>query len=94
MVHIADAPCHGSQYHNDVNDSYKSGDPAGISHVQMMEKVVEHDIQYWFGFINSDLTNKMISVFNESLKQLSNHRLLIRQVEATDPKVMGDAVNR
>jgi len=73
MVHIADAPCHGSQYHNGAGDSHKSGDPAGISHVQMMEKLVEHDIQYWFGFTNSDLTNKMISVFNESLKQLSNH---------------------
>jgi len=94
MVHIADAPCHGSQYHNDVNDSHKSGDPAGISHVQMMEKVVERDIQYWFGFIRANLTDKMISVFNESLQQLSNHRLLIRQIEATDPKVMGDAVNR
>ena len=44
MVHIADAPCHGSQYHNDVNDNYKSGDPAGIGHEQMMAKVVEHDI--------------------------------------------------
>ena len=40
------------------------------------------------------MTNKMISVFNESLQQLSNRRLLIRQVEATDPKVMGDAVNK
>ena len=94
MVHIADAPCHGSQYHNDVNDNYKSGDPAGIGHGQMMEKVVEHDIQYWFGFIKVDMTNKMISVFNESLQQLSSHRLLIRQIEAIDPKVMGDAVNR
>ena len=94
MVHIADAPCHGSQYHNNVNDKYQAGDPAGISHVQMMRKVVEHDIQYWFGFINADMTNKMISVFNESLQQLSNRRLLIRQVEATDPKVMGDAVNK
>ncbi|XP_065894435.1 alpha-protein kinase vwkA-like isoform X1 [Dysidea avara] len=74
MVHIADAPCHGSQYHNDVNDNYKSGDPAGIGHEQMMAK--------------------MISVFNKSLQQLSSHRLLIRQIEAIDPKVMGDAVNR
>ena len=46
MVHIADCPCHGSQYHNNVNDNYQAGDPAGINHVQMMEKVVEHDIQY------------------------------------------------
>jgi len=94
MVHIADAPCHGSQYHSGVSDRYKSGDPAGISHRQMMEKLIERDIQYWFGFINASKTDKMISVFNESLQQLSNRRLLIRQVEATDPKVIGDAVNR
>lgn len=94
MVHIADAPCHGSQYHNGVGDRYKSGDPDGISHDEMMQQVVDHDIQYWFGFIDAGTTNKMISVFNESLQQLSNRRLIIRQIEAREPKVMGDAVNR
>ena len=94
MVHVADCPCHGSQYHNDVNDNYQGGDPAGISHEDMMKKVVERNIQYWFGYINSSLTDKMIQVFNESLQRQSQRRLLICQVEAKEPKQMGDAVNK
>ena len=94
MVHVADCPCHGSQYHNDVGDSYQGGDPAGISHEDMMKEVVEKNIQYWFGYIDSSMTDKMIQVFNESLQQLSQRRLLICQVEAIDPQGMGDAVNK
>ena len=94
MVHVADAPCHGSQYHNNINDSYKGGDPAGISHEDMMRKVVEKNIQYWFGYINSSTTDKMIQVFNKSLQHLSERRLLICQVQAIDPQEMGDAVNK
>ena len=94
MVHVADCPCHGSQYHNNVNDNYQAGDPAGISHEDMMRKVVEKNIQYWFGYINSSMTDKMIQVFNESLQSLSQRRLLICQVQATDPQGMGDAVNK
>ena len=93
-MHVADWPCHGSQYHNSSDDSYPAGDPAGISHEQMMQNVADKDIQYWFGFIDPSLTDKMITVFNESLQQLSNQRLLIRQINAEDPKEMGDAVNR
>ena len=94
MVHVADCPCHGLQYHNSVNDNYQGGDPAGISHEDMMRKVTEKNIQYWFGYINSSVTDKMIQVFNESLQRLSQRRLLICQVEAIDPKGMGDAVNK
>ena len=60
----------------------------------MMQKVADKDIQYWFGYIDPSLTDKMITVFNGSLQQLSNRRLLIRQISAKDPKEMGDAVNR
>ena len=92
-MHVADYPCHGTQYH-DSSDSYPAGDPAGISHEQMMQNVADKDIHYWFGFIDPSLTDKIITVFNESLQQLSNKRLLIRQISAKDPKEMGDAVNR
>ena len=93
MVHVADAPCHGSQYHS-LNDDYPNGDPAGITHDQMMAIVVQKNIQYWFGFIESDLTDKMIQIFNESLKKVSNQQLLIKQISAKDPKEMKGAVER
>ena len=59
------------QYHNNVNDNYQGGDPAGISHEDMMKNVAERNIQYWFGYINSSMTDKMIQVFNESLQWIS-----------------------
>ena len=94
MVHVADWPCHGSQYHSSSDDSYPGGDPAGIGHEQMMKEVAKNDVQYWFGYIDPSLTDQMIKVFNESLQQLSDRRLLIRQISAKEPKEMGEAVNR
>ena len=70
MIHIADAPCHGTQYHS-TSDDYPNGDPAGITHDQMMREVVRHGIQYWFGYIRKDSTDKMINIFNKSLQELS-----------------------
>ena len=93
MVHIADAPCHGTQYHS-LNDDYPNGDPAGITHDQMMQKVADFNIQYCFGYIESDLTDKMIQIFNESLKKASDKRLLIKDISAKDPKEIKDAVER
>ncbi len=93
MIHIADAPCHGSQYHG-CNDSYPSGDPAGISHDSMMAEVVRLDLQYWFGYINKTTTDKMIGIFNESLRRQSDQRLLIRQFDAVQPAEVSQAVHR
>lgn len=57
----------------------------------MMTEVVRLDIQYFFGYINKDLTDKMINVFNESLQSKSSRRLMIRQIEATNPDQIKDA---
>ena len=94
LIHIADAPCHGSQYHPSVGDSYPGGDPAGISHESMMAEVVRLDIQYWFGYINKQYTDQMIGIFNESLRRQSDQRLLIRQFDAVQPREVSEAVHR
>ncbi len=94
LIHIADAPCHGSQYHLSVNDSYPAGDPAGISHDSMMAEVVKLDLQYWFGYINKHLTDQMIKVFNDSLRKQSDQRLLLRQFDAVHPDEVSQAVHR
>merc|ERR1712137_360049 len=31
VIHIADAPCHGSVYHDGLGDNYPNGDPSGES---------------------------------------------------------------
>uniref|UniRef100_A0A1X7UR18 Alpha-type protein kinase domain-containing protein n=1 Tax=Amphimedon queenslandica TaxID=400682 RepID=A0A1X7UR18_AMPQE len=92
-MHIADAPCHGTQYHSG-DDTYPNGDPAGITHESMMAEVVRLDIQYWFAYINRSSTDKMIDIFNESLKSQSSQRLIIRQVDATKPDELTSAVHK
>ena len=77
-----------------MDDSYPNGDPAGTSHESMMQQVVGLEIQYWFGYINKHLTDKMIGVFNDSLRALSQHRLIIRQFNAIQPSQVGEAVER
>ena len=93
MIHIADAPCHGTKYHG-VDDTYPNGDPAGITHEQMMQEVSRLGIQYWFGYINQAYTDKMIDIFNNSLKQLSSQRLIIRQFDAQEAQQIADAVHK
>ena len=83
LVHIADAPCHGKQYH-DEEDTYPDGDSAGITHEQMMGEVVRLNVQYWFGYVIYSSTDKMIRIFNESLKQQSGERIVIKQFDVTN----------
>ena len=75
-----------------MSDDYPDGDPAGISHADMMQEVAQNQVQYWFGYIKKEYTDKMISVFNESLCFLSDQHLIIRQFEAKDPNEMAAAV--
>ena len=75
-------------------DNYPGGDPAGITHDDMMREVVRLNIQYWFGYIDKSSTDKMITIFNETLKDLSGQRLIIRQFDAVQPTAIGEALNR
>ena len=97
MVHIADYPCHGNRYHKSnfpETDSYPAGDPSGISHEPLMQKMVDLDVQYWFGYIYKKYTDKMIDVFNNTLNIKSRQQLMIRQFDATQPCEVGLAVQR
>ena len=58
----------------------------------MMREVNRLDIQYWFGYINKDLTDRMVTIFNSSLQSVSNQRLIIRQFDIKDPQSLGEAV--
>ena len=60
----------------------------------MMQEVVRLDIQYWFGYINKDYTDKMVRIFNDTLQSLSDHRLMIRQFNIKDPQEITDAIIR
>jgi len=93
LIHIADAPCHGREYHSeDVRDDYKDGDPANISHDEMMEKVAMQGIHYWFGHITKSSTAKMIGILNESLRRFSQQKQMITEFNASNPTMLKDAV--
>lgn len=63
VYHVADAPCHGREYHNGCGDSYPNGDPNGLKAVDLLTHLQSQNIAYFFGRINSK-TDKMITVFN------------------------------
>lgn len=59
-----------------------------------MGKVRDHEVQYWFGYINRGYTDQMISIFNECLQRISNQRLLIRQFDAMQPTEVRASIHR
>ena len=58
LLHNADAPCHGTQYHNTDVIAIPMETPLEYP---MMAEVVRLDIQYWFGYISKSLTDQMIN---------------------------------
>uniref|UniRef100_A0A914PV31 Alpha-type protein kinase domain-containing protein n=1 Tax=Panagrolaimus davidi TaxID=227884 RepID=A0A914PV31_9BILA len=64
IFHIADAPCHGKQYHN-LDDNFPKGDPNGNNEVDLFKRICDKNIDYYFGKINST-TNKMIDIFSQA----------------------------
>eukprot|EP00475_Leptophrys_vorax_P024766 TRINITY_DN3426_c0_g1_i6.p1 TRINITY_DN3426_c0_g1~~TRINITY_DN3426_c0_g1_i6.p1 ORF type:complete len:587 (+),score=166.02 TRINITY_DN3426_c0_g1_i6:22-1782(+) len=80
VIHFADAPCHGSQYHDEMQmDDYPSGTP-GVNLPEQLEKLRSNfQVQYFFSHIVKSHTEKMVRVLNEEMK--SNY---INQIELSD----------
>ncbi|CAL4124210.1 unnamed protein product [Meganyctiphanes norvegica] len=67
LMHFADAPCHGSRFHEGLWDRYKKDnykDIKGLKIKDLIKKLKELDIKYYFGKINES-TNKMITEFKK-----------------------------
>ncbi|GMT16702.1 hypothetical protein PFISCL1PPCAC_7999, partial [Pristionchus fissidentatus] len=63
IFYIADAPCHGREFHNVSGDDYPSGDPQGRTPKELFSRLREKGIQYYFGKIRSE-TDLMIQKFS------------------------------
>eukprot|EP01127_Copromyxa_protea_P017563 TRINITY_DN5375_c0_g1_i1.p1 TRINITY_DN5375_c0_g1~~TRINITY_DN5375_c0_g1_i1.p1 ORF type:complete len:433 (+),score=61.89 TRINITY_DN5375_c0_g1_i1:58-1356(+) len=61
VIHIADAPCHGTQYHS-CDDHHPNGDPHGLNPETLLAQMGKLKIDYYFGRINP-CTDQMISIF-------------------------------
>ena len=97
LIHIADAPCHGTQYHDlpkKSQDLYPNGDPAGLQLDDLMKQLAQKDIMYYFGYIKKESTNKMIKAFNASLQTQSKKIHSIQQFDVSDPTSLLEGVFR
>ena len=65
LILIADAPCHGDQYHNGCGDDYPSGSFPGSKEAgQVVSALQQSGVDFTFLKINPT-TDKMIAKFNE-----------------------------
>ena len=66
LFHVADAPCHGRQYHDGVRDNFPNGDPRGLHAQDLLKILKEKKVKYWFAKL-TDKTDKMIAEFTRLL---------------------------
>ena len=74
LFHVADAPCRGSRFHCGANDSHPTGDPRGLDITNLLRKVTELNLNYFFAQMN-DHTVKMIDEFNRELAELNGNKI-------------------
>lgn len=82
LIHIADAPCHGLQFHDGVGDFYPNGDKLGRTIEAQLQILYEvcHISAYFFCHLNSS-TRKMIRAFQKAVPAGSNLSILEEQFE-------------
>lgn len=64
LVHIGDAPPHGSPKFHDSHDNYPDGHPGDLPLPELFGRMREKKIQYHFGALNNSC-KKMVQVFEE-----------------------------
>jgi hypothetical protein len=62
LILIADAPCHGTKYH-DCDDSYPSGDPTGLDPEKLLDELAKMDVDFYFFDAGGSLNKKMSAIF-------------------------------
>lgn len=68
MVLIADAPCHGMLYHSMPGDSLPKGDPSGLTHLGLVERMNEQEISLFYLGIG-DEADRMVQLMDRCHRQ-------------------------
>lgn len=85
IVHIADAPPHGRQFHSPrISDRFPRGDPNGIDPCHLMFYFSTQGYDYTFVKIN-DTTDTMIDVFNNCYVHNALFRVVDLRPQAHEP---------
>ena len=69
MFHIGEAPAHGREYNNGLRDDFPAGCPAGLKPKDLLQRLLELHVQYFFFKFNSN-SEAMLTAFNRLLKHL------------------------
>lgn len=93
LLHIADAPCHGAQYHDSTcSDDYPGGDPGGQHLDDLMQQLIDKEIMYFFGCIRKSDTITMVKLFNSSLQGLNKHYPSIKIFNLVETRSLIDGI--
>lgn len=95
LIHIADAPPHGMQFHEPyVSDRYPDGDPEGKNPLWFMGEFSKNNIDYTFIKIN-DSTNIMLKQFHDVYTGPGQFSVIdLRPQTGLDETHLGHAVHR
>lgn len=75
IIHIADAPCHGMEYHdNGIGDDYENGAPGDKPFEEIVTDLKKESINYVFLRIKED-TDIMTEKFNQLYKDLLSYKI-------------------
>ncbi|KAF2078687.1 hypothetical protein CYY_000058 [Polysphondylium violaceum] len=96
IVHVADAPCHGSKYYNfnvvdrEV-DEYPGGDPSGLIPERILKNISSKGIDYYFIKINGH-TDKMIEIFRNAI-DTPQKKIVVQDLGADVSQLLPSLVN-
>ena len=81
------------RYHcSEISDDYPNGDPGGHKLDDLMQRLINEEISYFFAYIEKTDTQKMIKVFNASLQSLNNHFPLIKIFNLKETRSLIDGI--
>ncbi len=83
LVHVADAPCHGSKYHN-CDDSHPSGDPGGLDPEALLGRLCDKKVDYSFLQLTT-ITEKMTTIFANVYKSRQGRSFRVVKMDASNP---------
>jgi hypothetical protein len=95
LIHIADAPPHGLQFHEPwISDRFPQGDPEGKELLGFLQRFSERNIDYTFVKIN-DSTNIMLKQFHDVYTGPGEFSVIdLRPQTGLDESYLGVAVHR
>lgn len=76
VIHVADAPPHGKEFHNDGGDFWPNGCPSGIKLKDLADLMNKHVIFYHFCRLNTS-TDKMCEKFKGSFNNFELIDLIV-----------------